>query len=139
MDYKQVLWAFMIGVSCAAVYLFLVRRFLGTFVRKLLEHDAFTPETAVGFEDIEMKNNFFIKRSLRPGTDFSQTVLEHEGKYYIPEDKLEKAESKYKSATGGVLILFLAIIIFAVVTAVAVYVFPHLAEMFTNLFSSGEN
>ena len=139
MDYKQVLWAFMIGASCAAVYLFMVRRILGTFVRKLLEHDAFSPETAVSFEELGLKKSFLIKRSLRPGTDFSQTVLESEGKYYIPEDMLEKAESKYKGASGGVLILLLAIAVFAIVTAVAIYVFPQLADMFKNLFSSGEN
>ena len=135
-SYEQVMWAFTVGVALAAAYMFFVRRTLGAFVKKLLDHNAFSPETAVTFEEIGQKPGFWLRRSLRPGTDLSATVSETGGRYYIPEDKLEKAEHKYKSETVGVWILLVALLIFVAVTAVAVYVFPQVFEMLKNLFSS---
>ena len=44
-DIRFVLWAFMIGVSVAALYVFFVRKKLGSFVQKLLQNNAFTPES----------------------------------------------------------------------------------------------
>ena len=136
-NYEQILWAFMIGVTLAAVYVFFVRRVLGGFVKKLLDHNAFTPETAVTLEEVGQKPGFLLMRSLRRGTDFSGTVAECEGRYYIPRENLEKAENKYKNSTGGVAVLLVSIAVFAAVTALCIYAFPQLLEMVKNLF--GEN
>ena len=133
-DYRIVLWAFMIGVSLAALYVFFVRKTLGGFVQKLLSNNAFTPETALSMEELGQKPTFLLRRSLAHNGDFSQTVLCENGKYYIPEDRVQKAESKYKNNTGGVVILLLAIVLFAIATLICVYLFPQLVESFTGLF-----
>ena len=133
-DYEQILWAFMIGVTLAAVYVFCVRRVLGGFVKKLLDRNAFTPETAVTLEEIGQKPGILLRRSLRRGTDFADTVAECDGRYYIPREQLEKAEHKYKNSAGGVAVLLVSIAVFAVVTAVLIYVFPQIVDMFKNLF-----
>ena len=135
-DIRLVLWAFMIGVSVAALYVFFVRKKLGSFVQKLLQNNAFTPESAMSMEELGEKPTFFLRRSLNNGSDFSRTVLCENGRYYIPEENIQKAENKYKANTGGVVILLIAIALFAVVTLVCVYVFPALAQSIIGLFSS---
>ena len=135
-DIRFVLWAFMIGVSVAALYVFFVRKKLGGFVRKLLQNNAFTPESALSMEELGEKPSFFLRRTLRIGSVFSRTVLCENDRYYIPEECVQKAESKYKANTGGVVILLVAIALFAIVTLVCVYVFPALAQSIVGLFSS---
>ena len=133
---EQIFWAFIIGVMIAAAYTFYTKKILGGFVRALLDADAFSEKTAVSFEDLGYKPNFFLKYSLRDGSAFSDTVKNCDGRYYIPEDKIEKAESKYKGESITILILLVAILAFAVVALLCIYLFPELVEMAEGLFTS---
>ena len=133
-DYKILLWAFMIGVSIAALYMFFVRKTLSGFVQKLLAGNAFSPESALSMEELGQKPTFFLMRSLKKGSDLSRTVMCENGRYYIPEDRIQKDESKYKSNTGGIIILLVTIAVFAVGTLICVYAFPHLIDSLTGLF-----
>lgn len=133
---EQIFWAFIIGVVIAAVYTFYTKKILGGFVRALLDANAFSESTAVSFEDLDYKPNFFLKYSLRDGSAFSDTVKNKDGKYYIPEEKIEKAESKYKGESITVLILLVSIFAFALIALLCIYLFPEFKEMVEGIFSS---
>lgn len=135
---EQIFWAFIIGVMIAAAYTFYTKKILGGFVRALLNADAFSESRAVSFEDIGYKPNFFLRYSLRDGSAFSDTVKNKNGKYYIPEEKIEKAESKYKGESITVMIMLVAILAFAAVALLCIYLFPELVEMAEGLFASKE-
>lgn len=126
---QQILWSAMIGLTLAAVYTFYTKRILGAFVHKLLERDAFEPETAVPLEDLSLKGLPFIRFSLREGTDFSETVLCADGKYYIPESKIDKAEHKYCGEHISVFVFLLIIILLFFTALVCSYMFPELLAM----------
>ena len=131
--FEQILVAFILGVTVSAVYTYYVKSVLGRLVRGLFEANAFDEETAVTIEEAGCKNNFFIRYSLRPGTDFSETVKNANGKYYIPEDKIEKAENKYQNEGITIYVVLLTILAFAVITLVCIYVFPDLFEIVKNI------
>ena len=135
---EQIFWAFIIGVMIAAAYTFYTKKILGGFVRALLNENAFSESRAVSFEDIGYKPGFFLKYALRDGSAFSETVKSKNGKYYIPEDKIEKAESKYKGESITVLIMLVAILAFAAVALLCIYLFPELVEMAEGLFESNQ-
>ena len=51
---KQIVWAIAIGIAAASIYTFYTKRVLGSFVRRLFEHDAFDKESAVPLEALEI-------------------------------------------------------------------------------------
>ncbi len=126
---QQILWSAMIGLTLAAVYTFYTKRILGAFVHKLLERDAFEPETAVALNDLSLKGLPFIKFSLREGTDFSKTVLCVDGKYYIPENKIDKAERKYCGENISIIVFVLMLTLLFFTALVCSYLFPELLAM----------
>jgi len=126
---EQILLAFIFGVTVAAIYTFYTKSVLGSLVRKLFEHNAFDTDSAISLEEAGCKKSFLIKYSLRQGTDFAETVKSFEGRYYIPEDKIEKAEYKYKSEGITVFVVLAAVLAFAIIALASIYVFPDLMEM----------
>ncbi|MGI6716440.1 MAG: hypothetical protein ACOX3X_04495 [Eubacteriales bacterium] len=128
-SFEQILIAFIVGVTFSAVYTYYVKAVLGSLVRGLFERNAFDEASAVTIEEAGCKNSIFLKYSLRPGTDFSETVRSVNGKYYIPEDKIDKAENKYKSEGITVFVVLLTILAFAIITLVCIYVFPELYNL----------
>ena len=117
MDITAIIWMFALGAAVAMAIMYYNIRFLGRIVRKLIEIDATSPESALLLEEIGMKLSPALKHSLRPGTNFSETVLRTaDGRYYIAPDKLSMAKSKYRGKDVNlvfILITFVILIIFA--------------------------
>ena len=126
---QKLLWSIIIGTAIAAVYTFYTKRVLGSFVRQLFEKDAFDPESAVSLEQLKPKGLAFIKYSLRSGTSFSETVLCADGKYYIPENQLDKAEHKYCGENITVLVVMIILVLLFVTALVCSYIFPGLLSL----------
>ena len=131
--FEQILLAFIFGVTAAAVYTYYTKSILGGLVRKLFEHNAFDGDSAISLEEAGYKKSFLLKYSLRPGTDFAETVRSVDGRYYIPEDKIEKAESKYKNENITVFVVLLAILALAIIALACIYIFPDLLEIAKNI------
>ena len=102
---------------------------LGSFVRRLVEHDAFDKESAVPLEALGLKGLPFIKYSLREGTSFSRTVLCHDGKYYIPEERIDMAERKYCGERIPLLLLPILLLVLCFTALICNYLFPELFTM----------
>ena len=126
---KQIVWATAIGIAAASIYTFYTKRVLGSFVRRLFEHDAFDKESAVPLEALGLKGLPFIKYSLREGTSFSRTVLCHDGKYYIPEERIDMAERKYCGERIPLLLLPILLLVLCFTALICNYLFPELFTM----------
>ena len=126
---KQIVWAIAIGIAAASIYTFYTKRVLGSFVRRLFEHDAFDKESAVPLEALGLKGLPFIKYSLREGTSLSQTVLCHDGKYYIPEERIDMAERKYCGERIPLLLLPILLLVLCFTALICSYLFPELFTM----------
>ena len=143
MDTSYLIWMFIIGASIAMIVMYYNVRFLGKFVRKLIQIDATSPESAMSFEELGLKMSPALKYSLRPGTSFSETVLTTaDGRFYIAPDKVSMAKSKYKGKDTT--IVFIALCILALVVAGFAFanVFPDLltkvGNEFTQIFDGGQ-
>ncbi len=122
------LWSIAIGIAIAAVYTFYINRVLGTFVKALFAAEAFDEESAVTLESLNIKGGGFIRYSLREGTSFSETVKCTDGKYYIPEESMDKAESKYCGDKLSVFVVLAILITVFAVTLACSYMFPELFQ-----------
>jgi hypothetical protein len=131
---EQILWAFIIGVAAAAVYTYYTKKILGGLVRKLFELEAFNEESAVTLGEVGCAKSFLLKYSLRDGTDFAETVKHIGDRYYIPEDMMEKAEAKYKGENITIFFVLIAVVAFAALALICVYIFPELIDMTGNVF-----
>ena len=126
---KQIVWAIAIGIAAASIYTFYTKRVLGSFVRRLFEHDAFDKESAVPLEALGLKGLPFIKDSLREGSSCSRTVLCHDGKYYIPEERIDMAERKYCGERIPLLLLPILLLLLCFTALICNYLFPELFTM----------
>ena len=119
----------MLGGAIALLVMFYNNRFLGKMVRKLLEIDATTPETAMSLKELDMKLTPMLKYALRPDTSFSQTVLKTEDdRYYVAPDKIEFAKMKYRSDDMTIVFLLMSIVMILIVAYALSYVFPDIIE-----------
>lgn len=133
MDTSTFIWMFMIGASIAMVIMYYNSRFLGRFVRKLIQIDATSPESAMSFDELGMKITPSLKYSLRPGSSFSETVLKTaDDRYYIAPDKLSMAKAKYRGKDTTIVFILLCILAFAVVAFALSQVLPDLLGNFGN-------
>lgn len=104
-------------------------RFLGRLVRKLIEIDATSPESALTLEEIDIKLSPALKHSLRPGTNFSEIVLRTEdGRYFIAPDKLSMAKSKYRGKDVNLVFILLSFVILLIFAYVLTLLLPDIIE-----------
>ncbi|MDL2287319.1 hypothetical protein LJB90_01985 [Eubacteriales bacterium OttesenSCG-928-G02] len=135
-DNIYIIWALIIGLVAAAIYSFYIKRALGGFIQKLFDLDAFDEESAVSLEEIGYDKNILVKHSLREGSNFSETVYNHNGKYYIPHRFIERAENKYKNEGASILVLVTTVIVFILIAIVVTYFAPKISEIINGLFNN---
>ena len=143
MDISNLIWMFVIGAAIAMIVMYYNVRFLGQLVRKLLQIDATSPESAISLDELGLKMSPAVRYSLRPGTSFSETVLSTEdGRYYIAPDKVSMAKSKYKGKDTTIVFVLLCIVTLAVVAFAFSKIFPDLLSKvgyeFSQIFDGGQ-
>lgn len=144
MDISTIIWMFVLGASIAMCVSYYNSRFLGSLVRKLIEIDASSPETALTLEEMGLKMSPALKYSLRPGTSFSETVLKTEdGRYYIAPDKIGISKTKYRGKDTTIVFLLLCILGIVVVGFALDHILPDILKStgasFGELFGDGGN
>lgn len=143
MDITTIIWMFMLGAAVATVVVYYNSRFLGRFVRALLDIDATSPESALTPDELGVKMTYAIKHALKPGTAFSQTVIKTEdNRYYIAPDKVGLAKMKYRGKDTTIVFVLLILVILALVALALTYIFPDILEStmasFSEIFGSKE-
>ena len=119
-----------VGVILAALYNFYVRRVPGGVVRLLLSRGALSPETALTAEELGILNKPFSLWELMRGitlrrlvavapeapcdapegeesADGEESQITIQTRFYIPEDKKDRAEIRFNQEGNGVLGLVL--------------------------------
>lgn len=142
MELKTIIWMFMLGVAIATVAMYYNSRFLGRFVRKLLDIDATSPQSAIALEELGLKLTPALRSSLKPGTSFSQIVIKTEDdRYYIAPDKVSLAKAKFRGKDITIVYVLLILIILAICAFAMTYVFPEaiekLSDQLSGLFGGG--
>lgn len=134
---NYIIWAFVIGFSLAAAYMFYIKKVQGNLVRKLISIDACSPETAISLEKIHYKMNALVQSELGKKTSLSKTVkVTESGLYYINPEMLDKAKLKYKNDIITLLFLVIFLLIIAGVGLLATYVLPGLIDKTVDMTTS---
>ena len=113
-DITGIVWMILGGIGIAAVCLWYSRSFVGAPVRKLLEIDATSPETAVSLSSIHCRLTPPLRLALREGGALDGIVLQIDGTegeplYYIAPEKADMAKVKYRNEGTSVFFLLLVI------------------------------
>jgi len=134
---------FMIGIGVTLYNKFV----LGSLVRELIEHGAHTEDAALTAAEIGCANPF-IQFALRENGSFrrivhmkgdTETSYSKESfktaRFYIPDDKVHRAEVVYGNSGTSVISVLLSILAFLIVAFVSFIVVPDLIQMLTNFIA----
>lgn len=139
MGVERILWMLLAGIGIATVSVFFTRRFVGSFVRKLIEIDAASPETAVTPEELHCRMSLPLRMALREGGSLSGSVLAEESggskRYYIAPEKLAMLKCKYRKEKVSGFFLLLALFVIIALGLAFAYCYPLLTEFLGSLFS----
>ena len=130
-----------IGIIMALVGSFYSNFYLGSFVNKLVDKNADSPENAKSLADLGIENKPMLSRSLREGSVLRKTVQVAEfdsskadigdknstaEKYYIPKDKQIMAQKRFRTKGNGVMSLVISVIVITAVLMLALIFGPWL-------------
>lgn len=130
-----VLWSFGIGMCLCNFYIYYNRVILGGFIRNLISHEAFSTETSVSLSEAGSDKSIFLKKALKSSSNtIYGVVTECDGKYYISEEKRNKAEKMFIKKGTSLWMSFAACIGILAVTYAATLVVPYIIEAAKNVF-----
>lgn len=143
---ELIIWSACVGFNVAMIISFLLKRIEGTFISSLLSLGASSKESAVTLSQLGQDGNKALKWFLKDGSTLRNTVylvgdslptkstkkrrkepVFDNARFYIPEDKLEKAESIGK---GGLRWYFLPI--YAILSVIITIIVIELLPILTN-------
>ena len=141
MEIASILWMILAGIGIAAVYLWYTRSFVGKLVRKLIEIDACSPETAVSLSALHCRMTPPLRMALREGGSLAETVLcvENEGGeplYYLAPEKLQMAKAKYRNEGTSVFFLLLAVGVLVLLGVLFTVLYPKITAFLQGLGNS---
>ncbi len=124
------------GLCVAAVYLFIVRRLNGSFVKALMENECIGEENAKSFEQLGIKKpSSYIKKQLGENGGMSKMIkTTQEGKIYIDEEHALFVQKKYPADNTSLLGLLGIIAVILIAGAAAVVFVPSIIDSVGELF-----
>lgn len=140
-DVTGIVWLLLGGIGVAAVYLWYSRSFVGVLVRRLIEIDATSPETAVPLSAIHCRLTPPLRLALREGGALYEIVLRIDGAkgetlYYIAPEKAAMAKAKYRNEGTSVFFLLLVIGLLVLVGVLFTVLYPKVSVFLQN-FNNG--
>ena len=97
-SFRNIVFAFFIGINIAAIMAIFDKRVLGDFARKLIREEALSPETAMTLSELGYYKNTAIRSSLRSGYTLRRVVRCVEEEQYNAALKQKRLEFE---ASGG--------------------------------------
>ena len=141
MTFELIVWCIYIGCVAASIMSLYYKRYLGSFVRTLIDNEAFTPDTAMTLGELGFEKNSFIKSQLRGHGVFSSLVYEkndtvilhgdsaipvyHDSidfstaRFFIPYELKIRAELKFDKKGNHIMGVVVVIIAFFIVALLA--------------------
>ena len=132
-----VLQGLFLGVIAAVLVVAYNKLIIGKFVKALIKAEAVHPNFAKTFEQLKVKETFFIKFAMRNKGFLRKFVLEPDGEtgkgcYYIPEDKLYRAGRIYGGKDVDLLMVAAVIIVLFIFFGAVVLYAPFVTEQISN-------
>lgn len=136
-----VLRGFFVGAMVSILVVAYNKLVLGKFVKALIKSEAIHPSFAKSFEQLNLKNSFWLSYALRPNGTLRKFVFESDdegkkGYYYIPEDKLYRAGRLYGGKDVDLLMVISLMLVLFVFFAIVLMVFPVISSQLSSLFDS---
>lgn len=133
---QTVIWMFTIGVAIGTLTVYYNSRFVGRFVRALLDIDAVSPDTAIAESELGLKITPLLRFALRPKGALSEVVhTAEDGRYYIAPERIVMARRKYRDEHVTIFYVLLIFLIVGVFSLGASYIFPELLDYVKGNFS----
>ncbi|MBQ9921581.1 MAG: hypothetical protein IJO52_05305 [Clostridia bacterium] len=130
-----VLWSLGIGMCLCNFYIYYNRIIHGGFIRSLIGHEAFSPEAAASLPEAGCDKSIFLKKALKSKSNtIYGVVTECDGKYYISEEKRNKAEKMFVKKGTSLWMTIVACIGILAVTYAATLIVPYIVEATKNVF-----
>ncbi|MBQ8742521.1 MAG: hypothetical protein IJZ03_04060 [Clostridia bacterium] len=146
-EINTVVWGLAVGVIISLIFIYFNRVVLGGFVRKLIESDALSVDTALTVDELGYGKNFWIKRALLGSGAFRKIVFEigdeihiaSEGhsfsarttpidlataRFYIAKENKTMAEIRYDRQGASIFTVIASVIIVLVVAYLATLFVP---------------
>jgi hypothetical protein len=136
--------AICVGVILAALYNFYIRRVPGGVVRLLLSRGALSPETALCAEELGLVDHPFALWELLCGVTLRHVVcavrdesedaesVNAKTRFYIPEDKKYRAESRFEQKGNGAVGLAVTCVLAVVLGILLIKLLPVVLAMVDN-------
>ena len=139
-----VIWSMFIGIVIGVGAILYSKRILGTLVRALIKVEATSPDAAKSFSDLGFKHTLLYRFSLRKTSTFRKIVyVTDDNRYFIPSEKVFRADSMYSAKDASLLIGLLAVLAFFIMVLICFLVIPDLVQMtsdfVSNTFGGGNN
>ncbi len=138
----SIVWLTLIGIGVATICLWYSRTFPGKLVRKLLEIDATSPETAVSLETLHCRMTPPLRLALREGGGLQDLVISLPSEdggtlYYLSPAHLDKAQAKYRKEGHGFLSVLFAIAGLLLVGLLFHYLYPIASDWLRSYLAAG--
>ena len=117
----------------------------GKIVRYLIENGIHTPDCAVTLKDAGLDGRRLLRHALRDGSILRKMVVcadesdektdPDAARFYLPEDKIDKAELSYDNNGTSFLTVLLTVFLFLIMMIAVAILAPNLVQMFQNMIS----
>ena len=127
MNVIGIVWTVLAGIGVAVFYLWYIRRYVGVFVRKLIELDATDESTALSLEELNCKQTLPLRQALKEDGSLSETVKAIPGdpiRYYLPLKLVDRTKSKYCKENASVPFLLLTVSLLIVIGVLFTFIYP---------------
>jgi len=148
MTLELVIWSLFVGIVIGVGAIIYSKRILGALVRELLKVEATSPDAAKSFADLGFKHTFLFKFSLRKKSTFRKmvnvTTAENggENKFFIPTEKVYRANYIYNGKDASLLVGLLAVLSFLIMVMLCFWIAPEIgnmtADFIGNLFGTNK-
>lgn len=119
------IYTFSCGIVVAFVLSLITKALYGKLIDALVKNDCESENSAKSFEELGVKNNFFIDFSMKKNRALSRLVQKSEdGKLFLPPENKLKAQSLYGSERISPLTIAVIVLLFVAVVLVCRYVIP---------------
>jgi hypothetical protein len=129
---------FFIGAVLSVLTVFFNKTVIGPFVKRVINAKAATPEDARSMAELGYSPSVFVRIALRKRGMLRKVVFTAEDggtpRYYIPHDKLYRAQRAYGGKDVDLLMVGVSILLLYLAAATFATYLPPLIDMFMGVF-----
>ena len=138
-SFELVVWCVYAGIMIAGIMAVYNKRFLGEFVRKLIDEEAFSPDKALTLEELGLEKNSLLKYEIKRGVVFKSIVYEKDDDVVITDGSAAPVYHKEldfdKKGTHYMLLVFSAIF-FLILALLVIYLSGPFIELIADVFGN---